>query len=221
MRRYVAMLTAVFLLALAAAAQTKAAPAKAPSPPANFGSAHGLCGPAHPNVEANGIVVGDGSAPTVRLLTAGSDLVFVGRPDRVAYAAGPDRMYTVVTLLTFPGPLILKSPAKGPASGRELVVSLPGGIALVGGVCTRLVARATRVRPGGTYLVFASRFDGPGSGWLASAFPVDAKTGRVLRGGAVRLHSPTGPPNLRQAVREVMAEVAREKAAAGAAGPRR
>lgn len=225
MKRYVAILTAALLLGLAAAAQSKAtAPAKAP-PPANFGSAHGLCGPDHPNIEALSVTVGDGPPPTVRLLTAISQLIFVGRPSLVRYAATASRMYTVVTLATFPHPLVLKALPVGARSGQPVVMRFAGGVALVDGTCTWSRARATAVRAGTAYLVFASPMAGPGSELLGTAYPIDAKSSELMPAGGGS--TPLPPRNghrrrLLAVIREVQAIVAGEiRGSESPSGPRR
>ncbi|MGH9526257.1 MAG: hypothetical protein ACRD2F_06255, partial [Terriglobales bacterium] len=135
-------------------------------------------------------------------------------PSSVAYAATNSRMYSVVTVATFPQPLVLKSPAHGPRSGQPVVMRFPGGTALVNGVCTQARVRATAVRVGVAYLVFATPMAGPGSGLLGTAYPINPKSSEVMAAGGGSAPLPRGS-RLSDALAAIHAEVTRERAAAG------
>ncbi|MGH9525445.1 MAG: hypothetical protein ACRD2F_02125 [Terriglobales bacterium] len=222
MKRYVAMLTAVFLLALAAAAQTGAGPK--PGPPPNFGSAHGACGPGQPYVEQRfwkpiGLPppgFNPNTDDTITGFTRRFELVMVGRVANISVAAG--REYGVWTTATFNYPLILKSPPGGPASGVPKVsVRFLGGTAMFQGVCTRQFGSS--LYPGSLYLVFAwtverGRHRGQFGG---EASPVEEPSGLLTEQTGPHIYIPPGKPNaLTAVVGEIRAELEREKSAAGA-----
>lgn len=218
MKRYVAVLTTVLLLALAAAAQT----------PSGAGvSAQGRCGPGQPYVESFlGPPVGDPlpgtSGPsryTVEARTRRSDLVMVGRAATAASVAGSSGVWTVAT---FSYPLVLKSPPGGPASGvAKVTIRFLGGTALFHGVCTEQSGRS-RIWPGTLYLVFGwtEAHLWNGARFTGEASPVSDATGLLTLLSGPRIYWPAGRPHtLATAVAYIRAEVAREKVAAG--GPKR
>ncbi|MGH9526256.1 MAG: hypothetical protein ACRD2F_06250 [Terriglobales bacterium] len=221
MRRYVATLAAVFLLALAAAAQTKAE--LRPAPPPNFGSAHGACGPGQPYVEQY-LPQPAGLPPpgfdpnrddTITGFTRRAELVMVGRVANVSAAVD---QYGVWTTATFNYPLILKSPPGGPASGVPKVsVRFVGGTAMFRGICSRQLGNS--LYPGSLYLVFARTVKrGRRRGqFVGEASPVEEPSGLLTERTGPHIYIPPGKPNaLTAVVGEIRAELAREKSAAGA-----
>lgn len=140
----------------------------------------------------------------------------VGRVARATAVAGRAGIWTNAT---FDYPLILKSPAGGPAPGaRSVSVRFLGGTALFEGSCTRQYGN--NLRPGDLYLVFAGVV-GAGrhrGGLVGEASPVEEPSGLLTERSGPRIYFPPGQlDTLAQVVAEIKAEVAREKAAAGGA----
>ncbi|MGH9526255.1 MAG: hypothetical protein ACRD2F_06245 [Terriglobales bacterium] len=226
MMRYVATLTTVFLLALAASAQgrpRKAVPAVV-SAPANYGPAGGACGPDHPFIQkVIQAPIGD-PAPgrahglSVAGLTRRSDLVLLGRP--TGFSAAPGRYGRIETTATFAYPMVLKSPAGGPSSGvKSVQVNFVGGTALMDGICTEDLAGSvgqTQMHAGGLYLVFAGLDKSGGGFWGGPVYAIDEKTAHVVSPATyARLRKGTAD-SLVPAIRAINAEVARERRAAEA-----
>jgi hypothetical protein len=169
----VAVVAAIALVPRSAAGQS------APPASGKKASAHGACGPDHPYVEVSGFwsdLHRDGSSVVAAAKAA--SLVLVGTPSSLRTVVAKRRAGdTVLTKATFAQPLILKSPAGGPASGAGAVsVTFPGGTALVAGLCTQ--DTGPLLRKGALYLVFSTaRPDGGYFAW--NAYPVNPKTGEV------------------------------------------
>lgn len=226
MRRYVAMLTAVLLLAVAASGQgrpRKAAPAVM-SGPANYGPAHGACGPDQPFIQKvipppiGDPVPGGMHGVSVAGLTGRRDLVLLGRP--TGFSAAPGRYGGIETTATFAYPMVLKSPADGPRSGvKSVQVNFVGGTALMDGVCTEDLAGSAwqaQMHAGGLYLVFAGLDKSDRRFWGGPVYAIDEKTAHIISPATyARLRKGT-PDSLVPAIRAINAEVARERRAAQA-----
>jgi hypothetical protein len=210
-----AVVAAVALVPRSAAGQS------ATTPPGQV-SAHGACGPGHPNVELfvdppigmPGPGYSRRKDSAVGAVVRRTDLVMVGRVASAATAAGKNGIWTTAT---FDYPLILKSPPGGPAPGAaEASARFFGGTAMFRGACTK--QRGNDLLPGKLYLVFAKVIDsGRRLGQLdGEAYTVQEPSGLLAGRILADLYFPLGVrPTLAAVVAEIKAEVAREKAAAG------